>query len=321
MGKVHNYLGQKQMSLTKNKKSMKEFDSPYNDAITKEFLEARRKKIEDSMKRLYENDKAKIVEKLNQLEKQNVFKTEVHRLEDNLEDIKKVTNQIQFKIQNLTKIEQGQDNTLSAFEKKHNLKSLEKDLAVVDDLNVETQQGLADKEFVHEQLIFKLEQYKSDLLALRKNVQQLNQRLRIADILNQDYHYELDRNASLNNNMEKTIMRASQSNGFMGVTSKSLGSHKFDWKFTGKNLYDASTKLDTVFGVKLEDELSLYEDRVILDQIKIHEDRLENEKAENYLQGQIDTEQNRIKNRENEIKEHRKKTKLLQKEIDKRQKE
>jgi len=66
MGKVHNYLTSKQMSLTKNKKSMKEFDSPYNDAVTKEFLEARRKKIEDSMQRLYENDKAKIVEKLNQ---------------------------------------------------------------------------------------------------------------------------------------------------------------------------------------------------------------------------------------------------------------
>ena len=107
----------------------------------------------------------------------------------------------------------------------------------------------------------------------------------------------------------------------MGVTSKTVGSQKFGCKFSGKTLYDASTKLETVFGVKLEDELSLYEDRVILDQIKIHEDRLENEKAENQLQSKIDIEQNRIKNRENEIKEHRKKTKLLQKEIDKRQKE
>jgi len=60
----------------------------------------------------------------------------------------------------------------------------------------------------------------------------------------------------------------------------------------------------------MEDELSLYEDRVILDQIKIHEDELENKKAEEILSKKIDTEQYRIKNRENEIKEHRKKNKL-----------
>ena len=333
MGKVHNYLSSKQMSLTKNKKTIKDFtipvhekkrdfESPYNDNVTKEFLEARKQKIEDSMKRLYENDKQKITEKLNCLEKQNVFKSEVHRLEENLEDIKKVHNQIHHKIQSLTKIELSQNNTISAFEKKHNLKRDLDELEVVDELNVDTQNRLADKDFVHEQLVFKLEQYKSDLLAQRKNTQQLNQRLRTSDILKQDYLYEIDRNASINDGMEKKIMRATQSNGFVGIASKSLGSHKFDWKFqNGRNLYEASTKLDTVFGVKMEDELSLYEDRVILDQIKIHEDELENKKAEEILSKKIDTEQYRIKNRENEIKEHRKKNKLQQKEIDKRQKE
>ena len=50
------------------------------------------------MDRLYEKDKAKIIDKLNRFEKQNIFRTEVERLEENLEDVKKLHNDVHHKI-------------------------------------------------------------------------------------------------------------------------------------------------------------------------------------------------------------------------------
>ena len=149
--KVHNYLSNKQLAMTKNKNDFKELEHPFTQTVTSEFLQARKQKIQDSMVRLYENDKAKIIDKLNRLEKQNVFKTEVVRLEDCLEDVKKQHNEIQYKIAKLTKLEQSHLNTLTAFEQKHNVGRDLKDIDVLDDMNCDTQNNLNDKAFINEQ--------------------------------------------------------------------------------------------------------------------------------------------------------------------------
>ena len=116
------------------------------------------------MNRLYEKDKAKIVEKLNKLEKQNIFKTEVERLEDGLEDLKKYHNDIQYKLKGLGKTDSGHENTIVGFNKKFNTKRELQEIENTENQVVENQGLLMEQEYIQEKLIFKMDQYKTDIL-------------------------------------------------------------------------------------------------------------------------------------------------------------
>ena len=57
----------------------------------------------------------------------------------------------------------GQTNTLLCYETNPKVDKEMKEIEAVQELDTETQGKLTDKDFIQEQLIFKMEQYKTDI--------------------------------------------------------------------------------------------------------------------------------------------------------------
>jgi DNA repair ATPase RecN len=255
------------------------------------------------MDRLYEKDKARIVDKLNKFEKQNVFKSEVERLESGLEDLKKYHNDIKYKIKNLDKTDACHENYITGFDQKYKLTRELRDIEYTEEQVRENQNLLLGGQYTQEKLIHKMEQYQSDIMALKKNIQQLQSRVRQCSILNHDINYEIDRARQMQDKMQLNF-----TGGFARKTQKFGPS-------------DGSTAMDTICAQNMEDEMSLFEDRIILNEIKNHEDRLQKEKASQFTRQRVLAEEERKTKLEELNRERRKENKRLTKEIEKRFKE
>lgn len=255
------------------------------------------------MDRLYEKDKARIVDKLNKFEKQNVFKSEVERLESGLEDLKKYHNEIKYKIKNLDKTDACHEHCITGFDQKYKLTRELRDIEYTEEQVRENQNLLLGGQYTQEKLIHKMEQYQSDIMALKKNIQQLQSRVRQCSILNHDIDYEIDRARQMQDKMQLNF-----TGGFARKTQKFGPS-------------DGSTAMDTICAQNMEDEMSLFEDRIILNEIKNHEDRLQKEKASEFTRQRVLAEEERKTKLEELNRERRKENKRLTKEIEKRFKE
>ena len=258
------------------------------------------------MDRLYEKDKAKIIDKLNKFEKQNIFKTEIERLEDSLEELKKYHNEIEYKIKALDKTSICQTNIISGFDQKYNVERELKEIEFTEEQVRENQNLLSDGQYTQEKLIHKMEQYQSDIMAYKKNIQQLQARVRQCTILNHDIDYEIDRARQMHEKMSMNFTKGGKTWG--GSSGKFGGA-------------DKSTAMDTICAQNMEDEMSLFEDRLILNEIKNHEDKLEKEKGAELMRQRILTEEERKTKLEEANRERRKENKRLTKEIEKRYKE
>ena len=109
---VRNYMEEKKQTMQRNKHELKNFNSNFTKNFTNNYLENRSQKIQDSMDRLYEKEKEKVAERINRLEKQNQFSSEISEWERRVEELKSYHNAQVYKIKGFEKKIDGLDTVL-----------------------------------------------------------------------------------------------------------------------------------------------------------------------------------------------------------------
>jgi hypothetical protein len=251
------------------------------------------------MERLYEKERDKIHSKLLKFEKQSGFKTEVEQWESRVKQLKHSHNDLVYKIEKLTKKDTSLDFVILTQQMTQNI---EKELGTLRDVeNVEenTENNLAHALIAQESLAHMMENYKADIFKLKKTTEMLKRIRKKFDMTSHDLDYELERYKLMNARIVGQIQKYSDSQVKKGQMRDDVS-------------------IDSLFAQNLEDEMSLFEDRIIMDQIKGHEAKLEKLKGEDMIRRKKLYEQKKQAAKELEMSRTRKENLFVEKELDKR---
>lgn len=250
------------------------------------------------MDRLYEKEKEKVAIKLLRLEKGNVFKSEVDQWETRVTELKKHYNMILYRIEKGDKKFKDLDFIHAAFGGEHNLNKEFKEMDRVKDLNDENEILLTNEIVIQEGLIHKEDANKSDILILKEKIEKLKQVLRNKNIMLQELDYKKNGYRIRNDKMASDMHRLNENKA--------------------KRNPNTDVSVDSLFAQNIQDEMSLYEDRIILDEIKDHEARLEKEKQDELELKKQAMDIKKQKAMEDEIKRKKKATQHLKTELEKK---
>ena len=137
--------------------------------------------------------------------------------------------------------------------------NIDKELATLQDVEVveeNTENNLAHAIIAQESLVHMLETYKADIFKLKKTTEMLKRIRKKFDIMSHDLDYELERYKLMNSRITGQIQKYSDAQVKKGQLRDDIS-------------------IDSLFAQNLNDEMSMFEDRIIMDQIKGHEAKLE----------------------------------------------
>ena len=251
------------------------------------------------MDRLYEKERDKINIKLLKFERQNCFKSEVEQWESQVTQLKYIHNDLVYKIEKLTKRDTSLDFVLLTQQMTQNIDKELNKLEKVENIEENTENNLTNAIISQESLVHMMEQYKSDIFKLKKSTQMLKRIRKKFNMISHDLDYELERYKIMNAKITYQIIKYSGNN-------------------VGKNRQEGGLNIDSLFANNLNDEMSLFEDRIIMDQIKDHEAKLDKLKGEDLQRRKKLYDAKKLAAKELEMTRTRKENLFVEKELDKR---
>jgi hypothetical protein len=180
--------------------------------------------------------------------------------------------------------------------------NIEKELGTlkeVEGVEENTENNLAHALIAQESLAHMMENYKADIFKLKKTTEMLKRIRKKFDMTSHDLDYELERYKVMNARITGQIQKYS------------------DTQFKKGQMRD-DISIDSLFAQNLNDEMSLFEDRIIMDEIKGHEAKLEKLKGEDMIRRKKLYEQKKQAAKELEMSRTRKENLFVEKELDKR---
>ena len=154
---------------------------------------------------------------------------------------------------------------------------------------------------VQDSLIHKLDCCKADIFIHKKNLEKVKAKQKRCSTINKEMTIEIDRLHAANYKIDIELRRLEE-------------------RRLNRNI-NTENSVDTVFAENIENEMSLFEDRVILGQIKNHEIKLEKEKADELEKRKKALEQRKQKEKDEELKKKKKRQISLKSEIEKKRNE
>ena len=236
--------------------------SEFNKDLTERFIKTRQKLIEDTMDRLYDKERITINSKQRYQENQNNFKNEIDQWESTVKKMKNQYNDLHHNNQ----VQRKKDYKLGEVEKDLNDKvnitppailSLAIEESKIEEKCTETEiEGALNykdsQNFIYLRSI-------DDLLILKKNNEKYKEKIRKIKINNVDAEVELDRLKIMNNKIISMFQKEKN-------------------KYTKNNQQKKSESIASLFADTLNNEINLFEDRIILEKIQDHEIKLIEEK-------------------------------------------
>lgn len=160
---------------------------------------------------------------------------------------------------------------------------------------------LAKEIAIQESLTFKMKNNRSDILILKEKIENLKRKNKHCDITLHESEYKIDRCKLLHDKYNSELSK------YVRETQDKKAHHEIS--------------VDSLFAQNINDEMSLYEDRIILDEIKDHEARIEKEKAEELERKRIALEVKKQNAADAEAKRKKKANSYLKTELEKKRHE
>lgn len=223
-------------------------------------------------------------------EKQLNFKEQVKEFEDKVTKLKDYSNDLVYRVALANKKNKSLDFLLTTFQMEDDFSKEIQQLSVINEKSTITDNDLVNAIIQKESLMHMMENYRLDILKLKKNTERLKRIRKKFNIFSHDLDYELERYRSMNQKIQMDILKRNNE-------------HK---NYTGGGYKDDNVSIDSIFAQNLNDEMSQFEDRIIIEQIKDHEAKLEMKKAEEIQKKKKILDLKRIKDKEIENNRRRK---------------
>lgn len=301
VGEIRSFLEQHEDKINQKIKDFGNSKSEFTSKLTGDFMRNRQKTIESSIERLYKsNDQRDLNENLAKYEKNPNFCSEMKIWQQRVNTLKTIHNDIAFKIESLQKKNAHLDKIISS----HGIKkNIQKETKLIENVNethhhfdFEIENELLQKE-VQDHM---LECYRSDIFILQKNTEQVKAVKKKLDIMQHDLNYDLSRYKAMNDNKVNERNHISEE-----VIKKRGNSNPFIRKY----------ELDSLFEKNLHNEISLFDDRIVLKNIKDHELKLHKIKQEEIIEQRKEMVRRKLRRQEEEKERKDQKNAALNKEL------